>query len=40
MSFTEDCEMELNRLGINTENMTNKEIRDMYGELKDIPIDW
>jgi len=35
MSFTEDCEMILNKNGIDTLHMTNKEVRDAWRELFD-----
>ena len=40
MSFTEDCEMYLQQLGVDTEKMTNREIRELYGEVTDTPIEW
>ena len=40
MSFTEECEMYLNQLGIDTSKMTNKEIRELYGSITGELIEW
>lgn len=40
MSFTEDCEIYLRSLGVNTDKMTNKEVRELYGQITDQPIEW
>lgn len=33
MSFTEECEIWLRRRGINTEGLSNEEIRQLFDEL-------
>ena len=40
MSFTEECEMYLRSLNTDTDKMTNKEIREMVGEILEENIDW
>jgi len=40
MSFTEDCWMYLESLGVDCSKLTNKEIREQFGEVIGEPVDW
>jgi len=40
MSFTEDCEMHLNQLGIDTSKLSNKKIRELYSEVTGDYVEW
>jgi len=40
MSFTEECEMYLHQLGVDTEKLLNKEVRELFGEVTDNPVVW
>ena len=40
MSFTEDCEIYLSNMNVDTDKLTNKEIRELFGEVTGEPVDW